>query len=73
MAWLQLTADDKSPILLDSEKILFIKPHAVGSHITLTISGTNKEGRPTLKTATVREDVAYIGKLLKAVVSRRVP
>jgi len=73
MAWLQLTSDNNSPILLDPEKILFIKPHAVGSHITLTISAENKEGRTSLKTATVREDVAYIGKLLKAVVSRRLP
>jgi hypothetical protein len=71
MAWLQLTAENNSPILLDSEKILFIKPHTSGSHITLTISAENKEGRPSLRTATVREDVVYIGRLLKAVVSRR--
>ncbi|AOF92041.1 hypothetical protein [Sinorhizobium sp. RAC02] len=71
MALLQLTTDNNSPILLDSEKILFIKPHAVGSHITLTVSAENKEGKPTLRTATVQEDVPYIGKLMRATVSKR--
>ncbi|AOF88571.1 hypothetical protein [Sinorhizobium sp. RAC02] len=71
MAWLQLTTENNSPILLDSEKILLIKPHVVGAHITLTISAENQEGKPSLRTATVREDVGYIGKLMKAIVSKR--
>lgn len=70
MAWLQLTTEDNRPILLDSEKILFVKPHVLGAHLTLTVSAQNKEGNLTLKTATVQEDVMYIGKLLKASFSR---
>ncbi|AOF88909.1 hypothetical protein [Sinorhizobium sp. RAC02] len=71
MAWLQLTTENNSPILLDSEKILTIKPHIKGAHITLTISAPDKEGKPALRTATVREDVAYIGRLMRAVVSNK--
>lgn len=71
MAWLQLTTEDNSPILLNSETILFVKPHIKGAHITLSISAPNKEGKLSLKTATVREDVTYIGKLMRAVVSKR--
>jgi hypothetical protein len=70
MAWLQLTTEDNRPILLDSEKILIVKPHALGAHLTLTVSAHNKEGNLALKTATVQEDVMYIGKLLKASISR---
>lgn len=71
MAWLQLTSENDSPILLDSEKILTIRPHIKGAHVTLTISVPNKEGTLALKTVTVREDATYIGRLMKATVSRR--
>ncbi|AOF94433.1 hypothetical protein [Sinorhizobium sp. RAC02] len=70
MAWLQLTTEDNRPILLDSEKILFVKPHTLGAHVTLTIGAPNKDGNLALKTATVQEDVMYIGKLLRASVSK---
>jgi hypothetical protein len=71
MAWLQLTTEDNKPILLDGEKILSVKPHIKGAHITLTISAPNKDGLMALRTATVLEDVPYIGRLMRATVSKR--
>ncbi|WP_421577678.1 hypothetical protein [Shinella sp. M31] len=71
MAWLQLTTDNEETVLIDSEKVLQIRPHAKGSHITMTTILPNKDGKPSLKTLVSSQTPEGIAKALKATAVRR--
>ncbi|WP_421580781.1 hypothetical protein [Shinella sp. M31] len=70
MAWLQLTTDNEESVIIDSEKVLQIKRHAKGSHITLTAILPNKDGKPSLKSLVVSQTLEDVAKALKATIIR---
>nr|WP_298098418.1 hypothetical protein [uncultured Shinella sp.] len=71
MTWLSLTTENDDRITIDSEKVLQIKAHPKGSHITLTTILPNKDGKLSAKSIVVAETVEEIGKALKAVTVRK--
>lgn len=66
MAWLQLNTENEETVLVDSEKVLHIKRHAKGSHITFTTVLPNKDGKPSLKSIVVSQGIEQIATALNA-------